>query len=81
MLGKFSDHRFQFGQQNVLFEGVLGGDGLCWSVRDYLAVVDSPGQLVEAQAIAAEDVDLLGGWATAKQAAVPLYGTGGRGGE
>src|SRR5207249_4321972 len=54
VLGKSSNHRFHLGQQDILFKGVLGGYGLCRSVRDYLAVVDSPSQFVETQAIAAE---------------------------
>ena len=54
MLRKSSNHRFHLGQQDIVFEGVLGGYGLCWPIRDYLAVVDSPGQLVETNAIAAE---------------------------
>jgi hypothetical protein len=54
VLGKFSDDRLHLGQQDILFEGVLGGYGLCWPVRDYFAVVDSPSQLVETHAIAAE---------------------------
>src|SRR5260370_41282317 len=54
VLRKFSDHRLYLGQQNILFKRVLGGYGLCWPVRDYLAVVDSPRQLVETHAIAAE---------------------------
>ena len=40
--------------QNILFKRVLGGYRLCWPVRDYLVVVDSPRQLVETHAIAAE---------------------------
>jgi len=35
-------------------KSVLCGYGLCRPVRDYLAVVDSPSQLVETHAIAAE---------------------------
>src|ERR1700730_14368160 len=42
------------GQQDILFEGVLCRYGLRWPVRNYLAVVDSPSQLVETHAIAAE---------------------------
>jgi hypothetical protein len=50
----FRDHRLHLGQQDILFKGVLCGYGLCWPVGGYLAVVDSPSQLVEAYAIAAE---------------------------
>ena len=56
MLRKFSNHRLHLCQQDILFKSVLCGYGLCRPVRDYLAVVDSPGQLVETQAIAAEAV-------------------------
>lgn len=48
------DHWLHLGQQDILFKRVLGGYGLCWPVRDYLAVVDSPSQLVETHAITAE---------------------------
>src|SRR6267143_7098823 len=54
MIRKSSNHKFHLGQQDIVFEGVLGGYGLCWPVRDYLAVVDSPSQLVETHAVAAE---------------------------
>src|SRR5438445_12860409 len=54
VLRKSSNHRFHLGQQDILFKGVLGGYGLCWPVRDYLAVVDSPSQFVETHTIAAE---------------------------
>jgi hypothetical protein len=54
VLRKSSNHRFRLGQQEILFEGVFSGYGLCWPVRYYLAVVDSPSQLVETRAIAAE---------------------------
>ena len=54
VLRKFSNHRLHLGQQDILFKSVLCGYGLCRPVRDYLAVVDSPSQLVETHAIAAE---------------------------
>src|ERR1700730_3967467 len=54
VLRKSSNHRFRLGPQAILFEVVLSGYGLRWPVRDYLAVVDSPSQLVETHAIAAE---------------------------
>ncbi len=54
MLRKFSDHRLHLAQQDILLKGVLGGYGLCRPVRNYFAVVDSPRQLVETHAIAAE---------------------------
>src|SRR5439155_5548846 len=40
--------------QDILLKGVLGGYGLRWPVRDYFAPVDSPSQLVETHAVAAE---------------------------
>ena len=61
-LRKSSDHRLHLGQQDIPFKGVLGGYGLCWPVRDYLAVVDSPSQLVETHAIAAEVVISQARW-------------------
>ena len=54
VLRKSSDHRLHLGQQDIQFKSVLCGYGLCRPVRDYLAVVDSPSQLVETHAIAAE---------------------------
>jgi len=54
VLRKFSDHRLHLGQQDIFLKGVLGGYRLCWPVRDYVAVVDPPRQLVEAHAKEAE---------------------------
>ena len=39
---------------NILFKGILCRYGLRRPVRDYFALVDSPGQFVETHAIAAE---------------------------
>ncbi len=48
------DHGCEFGEGNVLREGVFGGDGLGGAVGDDGAVVDAAGELVETEAVAAE---------------------------
>ena len=51
---KTAYHRLRFCQRYVVLKRILGGHGLHGPVWDDFAIVDTPGQLVEAQAMASE---------------------------
>ena len=54
LFGKKPDHWLRFCERYVTLKRILRGHGLCGPVRDDLAIVETPGEFVETQAIATE---------------------------
>src|SRR5436190_1923489 len=52
LLREATDHWLDLGQRHIVLKRVLGRHGLCRPVRNDFALVDSPGQLEQAYAIA-----------------------------